>query len=117
MYNLAGFVILLLLSFGLTLAIWAAVSKSLKALLDQVVKLPDGTTFYVRSFLILILLGAAAGANGPAFNLKITDPFMEYVWRVTGGLEDVCQYLLGILLGYVALVTVLVIVLRFRHEQ
>ncbi len=96
MRNLAGFVILLVISFGLTFAIWAAVSKSLQGLLNQVVKLPDGTAFYLRTFLIGLLLAAAAGAVGTVFNLKVGDPFMEYVWKVASGLESVCQYFFGL---------------------
>lgn len=117
MRNLAGFGILLLLSLGLTFVIWAAVSKSLQGLLNQVVKLPDGATFYLRTFLIGLLLAAAAGSVGTVFNLKAGDPFMEYVWRVASGLESVCQYFFAFLLGYLVLITVLVAVLRSRHEQ
>lgn len=116
MSNLAGFGILLLISLGLTFAIWAAVSKSLQGLLNQVVKLPDGTTFYLRTFLIGLLLAAAAGGIGTVFNLKAEDPFMEYVWKVASGLESVCQYSFGFLLGYLVLITVLVAVLRAKHE-
>jgi hypothetical protein len=117
MGNLAGFVILLLLSLGLTFAIWAALSKSLQGLLNQVLKLPDGTIFYLRMFLTGLLLAAAAGAIGTAFNFKPDDPFMEYVWKVASGVESVCQYFFGFLLGYLLLITVLVAVLRARHEQ
>ena len=116
MHNLAGFAILLVISFGLTFAIWAAVSKSLQGLLNQVVKLPDGTTFYLRTFLIGLLLAVGAGGVGTVFNLKAGDPFMEYVWKVASGLESVCQYFFGFLLGYLVLITVLVAVLRAKHE-
>ena len=116
MHNLAGFVILMVISLGLTFSIWAAVSKSLKGLLDQVVKLPEGAAFYLRTFLIGLLLAAAAGGLGTVFDLKAGDPFMEYVWKVASGLESVCQYFFGFLLGYLVLITVLVAVLRSRHE-
>ena len=116
-YNLVGFAILLLISLGLTLAIWAAVSRSLQGLLNQVVKLPDGTTFYLRTFFIGLLLAAGAGGVGTVFDFKAGDPFMEYVWKAASGLESVCEYFFGFLLGYLVLVTVLVAVLRSRHEQ
>jgi hypothetical protein len=115
--NLAGFVILLALSLVLTFAIWALVSKSLESLLNQALKLPDGTTFYLRSFLIGLLLAAFAGGFGTAFDLKPSDPFMEYVWRVGAGLKEVCQYSFGFLLVYLILITILVAVLRAKHEQ
>ena len=71
----------------------------------------------MRTFLIGLLLAAAAGGFGTVFNFKAADPFMEYVWRVAGGLEGVFECLLGFLLGYLVLITVLVAVLRSRHEQ
>jgi hypothetical protein len=42
---------------------------------------------------------------------------MEYVWRVAAGVQEVCQYFFGFLLGYLILITVLVAVLRAKHEQ
>jgi hypothetical protein len=116
-HNLAGFVILLALSLLLTFAIWALVSKSLQGLLNQALKLPDGTAFYLRSFLLGLLLAAFAGGLGTTFNFKSGDPFMEYVWRVGAGVHEVCEYFFAFLLGYLALVTVLVAVLGAKHEQ
>jgi len=116
-HNLTGFVILLALSLILTFTIWALVSKSLQGLLNQALKLPDGTTFYLRSFLIGLLLAAFAGALGTTFNFKPSDPFMEYVWKVAAGLHEACELCLGLLLGYLVLVTILVAVLRAKHEQ
>ncbi len=116
-HNLAGFVVLLMISFALAFIIWGTVSESLQGLLNQVVKLPDGATFYLRTFLLGLLLAAAAGGVGTVFDLKAGDPFMEYVWRVAGGLEGVCAYFFGFLLGYLLLITVLVAALRSRHEQ
>ena len=116
-HNLAGFVILFGLALLLTFAIWAFVSKSLQSLLDQALKLPDGTAFYLRSFLLGLLLAALAGALGTSFALKPGDPFMEYVWKVAAGLQEVCEFVFAFLLGYLVLVTVLVAVLRAKHEQ
>jgi uncharacterized integral membrane protein len=116
-HNFAGFVILLALLLLVTFAIWALVSKSLQGLLNQALKLPDGTTFYLRSFLLGLLLAAFAGGLGTTFNLKPGDPFMEYVWRVAAGLHEGCEYFFAFVLGYLALVTVLVAVLRAKHEQ
>ena len=115
--NLAGFIILLALSLALTFAIWASASRSLESLLNQVLKLPDGTRFYLRSFLIGLLLAAFAGSLGTTFNFKAGDPFMEYVWKVAAGLQGVCEYFFGFLLGYLILITVLVAVLGAKHEQ
>lgn len=117
MYNVAGFIALLLISLGLTLAIWAALAKSLEGVLNQVMKLPDGTTFYLRIFLVGLLLAGAAGGIGTQFDLKPDANFMEYVWKVASGLEGVFGFFFGFLLAYLLMVTVLVAVLRSRHEQ
>jgi len=116
-HNLAGVIILLALALLMTFGIWALVSKSLEGLLNQTLILPEGTTFYLRTFLLGLLLAALAGTLGATFNLKPSDPFMEYVWRVAGGLHEVCEYFFGFLLGYLVLVTILVAVLRSKHEQ
>jgi hypothetical protein len=116
MDNIAGFLTLFVLSLVLTFATWAALSPSLRGLLDQVLKLPDGTTFYLRTLLVGLLLGAAAGIVNTTFDLKPGSAFMEYVWRTASGLEDVLQFFFGFILVYLLLVTILVAVLRPRHE-
>jgi hypothetical protein len=116
-YDLVGFVILLVLSLLMALAIWALVSQSLEGVLNQAVKLPEATTFFLRCFLLGLLLAALAGSFGTTFTLKPDAHFMEYVWRVAEGLHDVCGYFFGFLLGDLVLVTVLVAALRFKHEQ
>jgi ABC-type dipeptide/oligopeptide/nickel transport system permease component len=115
--NLTGFSVLLVLSLAVAFAIWVAVSKSLQSLLNQTLKIPDGTTFYLRSFLTGLLLAALAGGFDVVFDFKPGSPFMEYAWRVASGLENVLSYSLGFLLVYLVLVTVLAAVLRAKHEQ
>ncbi len=117
MGNLAGFLILFVWSFALTFAIWAALSPSLRGLLNQVLKLPDGTTFYLRTLLAGLLLAAAAGTVGTTFDLKLGSAFMEYAWTLASGLANVLLFFFGFMLVYLLLVTILVAVLRPRHEQ
>ena|SRR5690349_9816003 len=115
--NATAFVILLLAAFGLAAMLWVSISKSLQGLLQQAVNLPDATVFYTRSFLICLLLAAAAGTAGTAFDLKGDAKLMEFVWKIASGLESVFLYLLWLLVGYLVLITVLVAVLRSRREQ
>jgi hypothetical protein len=117
MGNLAGFIVLLLLSFGMAFAIWAALSPSVRGLLNEVLKLPDGTTFYLRTLALGLLLGVLAGALDGRFDIAARSAMMEYVWRVASGFENVLGFLFGSLLVYVLLITILVAVLRRRHEQ
>jgi len=115
--NVAGFVILLALALVLAWVIQALVSKNLEGLLGEILKLPDGTTFYARCFSLGLFLAALAGALGTNFTLKPSDPFMEYVWKVAGGLQSVCEYFFAFLLAYLVLVTILAAALRAKHEQ
>ena len=60
--NMCAFVALLSISVGTAAVIYALVSKSLGALLDEVIRLPSGTTFYLRLFLTGLVLRRTAGA-------------------------------------------------------
>jgi hypothetical protein len=88
----------------------------LRGLLEEVTGLPAATEFYLRAFGLVVGLAALAAlvAAGHA-DLKDDAHFMEYVWSVAGGLQDVFQDLLIVLLVYVGLVTVLMAALRRKH--
>jgi len=86
---------------------------ALRGLLQEVTGLPPATDFYLRAFAIVLVLVALAAVMGSGHSdLKDGARFMEYVWAVASGLQDVCQNLLIVLLVYVALVTVLMAALR-----
>ena len=78
--------------------------------------MPSATEFYLRSLVIVVVFVAASASLGSArSDLKVDSRFMEYVWSVAGDLQNVLQGILGVLLGYVALITILVAALRRRQ--
>jgi uncharacterized membrane protein len=89
---------------------------SLRGLLEDVTGLPAATEFYLRAFLLVIIFVALATvlAAGHA-DLKDGAHFMEYVWSVASGLQDMFSNLLIVLLVYVGLITVLMAALRRKH--
>jgi len=89
---------------------------SLRGLLEEVTGFPAATEFYLRAFVLVIVFVALAALVGAGHtDLKDGAHFMEYVWSVAGGLQDVFQNLLIVLLVYVGLITVLMAALRRKH--
>jgi len=115
--NISGFVVLLTISIAISLLVYALARKSLRGLLDEVVKLPSGTTFYMRLFLIGLVFIALSSALDTEFALKEDTAFMEYVWRVADGLSSVFGITCLFITGYLFLVTILIAVLRHRHDK
>ena len=89
---------------------------SLRGLLEEVTRLPAPTDFYLRAFAMVIVFVAVAAVIGAGHtDLKADARFMEYVWSVASGLQEVFQNLLIVLLVYVGLVTVLLASLRRKQ--
>jgi hypothetical protein len=110
---LASFVIAVLLLILVDLLLHPGLRGRL---LEDVTGLPPATEFYLRSFLlvtVLVVLAAVLGAQHA--DLKDGAHFMEYVWSVAAGLQDVFQNLMIVLLVYAALITVLMASLRRKH--
>lgn len=115
--NIFGFVILLTISIAISLLVYVLVRKSLRGLLDEVVKLPSGTTFYMRLFLIGLVFIALSSALDTNFAMKKDAAFMEYMWRVADGLSSVLGFSCLFITGYLFLATILITVLRHRHDK
>jgi hypothetical protein len=105
-----------ILGIGIAFVVYGLLQKSLRDLLDHVVVLPEATTFYVRAF-ILVLLFAAIGAGVTDVSQKPGSSFMEYFLEVSSEMSGVVQSLLLTLLGYVSLITLIVVVLRPRNGK
>ena len=108
--KLYSLLVLLILSSGVSLIVFRLVHKSLCNLLDEVVKLPDCTTFYSRILFIGLVFIAVSSAL--SFNLKDESAFIEYVWKIGSGLADVFNSILWFLLAYLVILTILIAVLR-----
>ena len=113
--NIIGFVILLVISIGAALLVYAIVQKYLRSLLDKVIRIKAGTAFYVRLFLIGLVFIALSAALDVEFSLKQGAAVMEYVWKIADGLSNVFGQTTLFIFGYLILVTVLIAALRKKH--
>jgi len=101
---------------GIVVLVDRLLRPTLRQLLDEITALPAATEFYLRSFLVVICLIAFATVIGSAHNeLKPESHFMEYVWSIASDLQGVLQGIFGVLLGYVAIITILMAALRRRQ--
>ena len=85
--------------------------------LDKVIRIKAGTAFYIRIFLIGLVLIALSAALDVEFALKQGAVVMEYVWKVADGLSTVFGQTTLFIFGYLILVTILIAVLRKKHGK
>jgi len=115
-YNICGYFVLLLLSLLVALVSVALLRRHLYDLVKEVVKLPSAAVFYVRAFAITVIYLSLANVIRSSFDFKQTPRFMEYVLAIAGNLDEVFRHISLALLGYLLLVTIVVVVLKRRHE-
>jgi hypothetical protein len=115
--NTCAFLTLLILSAALALGLFLPLRDALRGLLQRTVRLPDGVTFYLRSFSILLFFSALGGALGITFDLKPGSHFMEYVWKLASGLSDVLGPMLLYLGLYLVLTTVILATLKIKDDK
>jgi hypothetical protein len=115
--NIIGFFILLIISIGASLLVYALVKKHLRSLLDKVIRIKAGTAFYIRVFLIGIVFIALSAALNVEFSLKKGAVVMEYVWKIADGLSTVFGQTTLYIFGYLILVTILIVGLRKKHGK
>ncbi len=114
-YNAVAFLFDLLISVGIVLLLYTLLGKSLRDLLDKTIRLPAGSTFYMRALVVVLLCGALARVIS-GIHQKPDDHFIEYVWAVARDISNVFDNLIVILLVYVGIVTILVVVLKPKNE-
>lgn len=115
-YNTLASIIQAILAVLVAVVAYRVLRGSLRNLLDQTLKLPDATAFYVRSFLLVLLFVALAQAVSFA-RLKPESAFMDYLWTVADNIGTVLEHTYVALLVFLTLMTVLVAVLRHGHER
>lgn len=114
--NILGLIVFLIISMVTVFIVYVLTRKSLQHLLYETIKFPSGTIFYLRLFSICLFFIVLSSVLEINFDLKVNSPFMEYVWRVASGLSSVFRNISLFLLGYLTLITILVAVLRNKHE-
>ncbi len=115
--NLWGYGIQLVLVLALMLVFYALLHASLRDLLNELLKVPAGTRFYLRA-LLLILLSAGLGQTvGDAFTHKEGTAFMEYVWDVAATVGKALEMSFWWFIIYLVQITILTAALRRRHVQ
>jgi hypothetical protein len=115
-YNAIASVCDFAVGVGIALAIYGMLRTSLRELLNNVIKLPEGTTFYVRT-LALVLLFVPLEKAITGIHMKPDAHFMEYVWAVASDMSGIFENLAVSLLVYLGMVTVLVAVLRPKNGK
>jgi hypothetical protein len=115
-HNSLAFVCDLLLSVGIVFLVYKLIASSLRELLDKIIRIPEGTTFYLRA-LALVLICLALSKVVVGISLKSDAHVIEYVWAVGSHLSDVLENVFTTLLAFVVVVTVLVVVLRPKNGQ
>ena len=115
--NTYAFLALFVLSAALAAGLFLQLRDALQGLLQRTIRLPDGVTFYLRSFFVLLFFSALGGALGFTFDLKTGSHFMEYVWKVASGLSNVIEQMLLYLAGYLVLTTVILATLKIKDDK
>jgi hypothetical protein len=114
--NAFGFAVAAILSIGVALLVYAIVRRGLHILLDETIRIPAGTSFYARLFLIGLVFLALYSVLSKPFTHADNAPFMEYVWHVadvvSGTLISSCIFI-GV---YLVLITIIVAALRRRND-
>jgi hypothetical protein len=111
--NTYAFISLFVLSAALAIGLFLPLRDALQVLLQRTVRLPDGVTFYLRSFFVLLLFSSLGGALGSTFDLKPGSHFMEYAWKVASGLSNVLEQMLL----YLGLITVILATLKIQDDK
>ena len=114
--NMIGFSVLALLAVGAALVVNLLLQRSLRALLEDLVKLPACTTFYTRLLAIGLVFIALSAVLDVSFTLGADAAFMEYVWKIAGGLSSAFGMICLYLASYLFVVTILVAVLKRKSE-
>ncbi len=115
-YNFIGFITLLILSGGVAIIIYTILNRSLRKLIEEAVKIPSSTIFYVRIFQICLILISLSAVIDRHWNLKQDAAAMEYVWNAASGISSALLGIAIFLSVYLILTTILVSVL-LRHDK
>jgi len=114
--NICAYIALVSLSALIAFVVINLIHKYLYDLVKELVKLSSAAIFYVRALAICLVSLSLANVIGSKFNLKQNAHFMEYVFGIANDLEEVFRHIGLFLLGYLFLITLLVVVLKHKHD-
>jgi hypothetical protein len=115
-YRAIAFVVNIGIALGLAFALYALLQQSLRVVLDRVIRLPAGTAFYLRALLLIFFLVALSATVNSPFDLKPDAHFMQYVWLIAADMARFFENVFWGLMAYLAMVTVLLVVLKVKNE-
>ena len=110
--NVVGYLVQLLLVTGLMILVFGLVRRSARSLLDDVVRLPAATEFYMRVLLLLLVFAGLEAAVGDRWDIKPDPALMEYVSNIAGTMGEALQTAFWLIMIYMVLMTVLTATLR-----
>lgn len=114
--QLIAFLSLLVLSLAIPLILFFLLRGSLVGLLRHTLKVEEGITFYLRSFLLVLFLSGLSVSIGTSFDLKDAR-FMEYVWKGAEGASSALERMLWFIALYLVIVTVLIATLKIKDDK
>lgn len=117
MTHLYGFLLQLAIVLTILAGAYALVAKSLREMLDEILKLPSATTFYMRSLLLLFVCVGISSTADSSIEISDDTPLMQYVWQIDSVFSEVFGFLVGIFVAYLIIITILTSVLRRRNVQ
>jgi hypothetical protein len=115
--NGIAFLVLLAFAVAIPTILFLLLRSSLCDLLRHTLKLQSGVTFYLRSFLLVLILASLSGAIGVVFDLKPESHFMEYVWKGALLLSSTIQNMVLFASVYLILITILVATLKVKVDE
>lgn len=115
-YSAAASLITLVLGLAIAWIVYAILGTSLRELLNQAIRLPSATTFYLRS-LALIVTFIALSKGVVTIQDKQPFHFMDYVWASASATDSIFEDVAYFVLVYLALITIVVVVLKPKNER
>ena len=112
-----GYSVLFALAAGLGILVFVLVWLPMARLLSANSRLKQAKPFFVRTLMLIMLLGALAPVVGKGLNLPQTAAPMEYIWQAAGKLDGSFWAVGLYLFGFVVIVTILAATLgKYRDE-
>ncbi len=112
-----GYSVLFALAAGLGILVFVLVWLPMSRLLGANSRLQQAKPFFVRTLMLVMLLGAIGPVVGKGLDLPEGAAPMEYIWQAAGQLQNTFIAVGLYLFGYVVIMTILGATLgKYRDE-